>query len=136
MTEVNPQHMKKNPVESNMGEPGEASFPTEAHARSALRQSSMYGGDHAGTTARATKQFPHLSKEHSGVHREVGGKQMKTISEHRREAQGKKLSPRTGNIPAQNNETMGTAAGAPQQSNPQMDGQDVSEDGDENFLDA
>jgi hypothetical protein len=133
MTEVNPQHMKKNPVESGMGEPGEASFPTEAHARNALRSASMYG-DRDGTTGRATKQFPHLSKEHSGVHREVGGKQMKTISEHRREAQGKKLSA-VNNPPNANNEDHAQGMPAPEGTS-QMDGQDVSEDGDENFLDA
>ena len=39
---------------------------------------SMFG-DKDGTTARVTKQFPHLAKEHSGVHREAQGKEAKTI---------------------------------------------------------
>jgi hypothetical protein len=129
--ETNPAHMRNRPVESDMGEPG---FTNEANARNSLRNASMYG-DKDGTTAKAVKQFPHLAKEHSGVHREVAGKQMKTISEHLREAQGKKLGP-VNAPPAQNNETMGAQAGAPPESTGQMDGTDVSEDGDESFLNA
>ena len=122
--------MRNRPVESGMGEPG---FSNEANARSALRHASMYG-DKDGTTARAVKQFPHLAKEHSGVHREAQGKEAKTIQEHRREAQGKQLSA-VNNPPNENNETHAEGMPVPGGQS-QMDGNDVSETGDENFLDA
>lgn len=128
--QVNPSHMRNRPVESGMGENG---FSSEAHGRAALRHVSMYG-DHDGTTARVTKQFPHLAKGHSGVHREAQGKTLKTIQEHKREAQGKQLSGGT-EPPNANSQTQ--AAGEPVPGGTsQMDGNDVSETGDENFLDA
>jgi hypothetical protein len=131
--QVNPAHMRNRAVESGMGESG---FSTEAHARAALRHVGMYG-DSDGTAERATKQFPHLAKEHSGARqgsREFQGKEAKTIQEHRREAQGKVLSGGT-EPPNSHNESQGAGMSAPE-STGQMDGTDVSEDGDENFLDA
>lgn len=138
MALVNPASKRNKTVSAGMAESGDTQgtpegFKSEAHARNALRSASMYG-DRDGSTAKATKQFPHLAKEHSGVHREAQGKDAKTIVEHRREAQGKKLSGRSGPVPAQNNETMATSA--PPESTGQMDGQDVSEDGDESFMNA
>lgn len=130
MAKVQPAHMRNRPVESGMGEAG---FSNEANARSALRHASMYG-DKDGTTARATKQFPHLAKEHSGVHREVQGKQAKTIQEHSREAQGKKLSA-VPNPPNENNEDHAEGMPAPE-STMQMGGTDADSDGDESFLSA
>lgn len=128
--EVNPAHMRNRPVESGMGEGG---FSNEAHGRAALRQASMYG-DKDGTTSRVTKQFPHLAKEHSGVHREAQGKEAKTIQEHRREAQGKVLSGGT-EPPNENNETHAEGMAAPE-STQTMGGTDADSDGDENFLSA
>lgn len=130
MAKVQPAHMRNRPVESGMGEPG---FSNEANARSALRNASMYG-DKDGTTAKVTKQFPHLAKEHSGVHREVGGKEMKTIQEHKREAQGKKLSAVT-NPANDNNEVHAEGMPAPE-STQTMGGTDADSDGDENFMSA